>query len=314
MSRDIEVSVVVASHRPGLIGGLADCFPGEADGAVAWELIIVADYAVEPFREKYQQARWIFVDDTSISRKRNRGVREAAGPVVAFIDDDCRPLAGWLREGLARLRENPGWAGVEGQTLIAGEDRGNGRYREFKRLESRGYRTNNIFYRTDTFREAGGFDERFTVQREDIDLAFTIMGRGGEIGFCTTARVEHLFREGEKWDLLKNCINRRFDPLLYKKHRAAYRRRFRSPVPGTVSTVLCLHTAVAVALVTGHFVAHTIAVDTAVTVAPAIRATGMKNALTPALVREWVSRAISPAVLFGALIYGSIKYRCILLW
>jgi glycosyltransferase involved in cell wall biosynthesis len=226
-----RVSVIVASHREQFVEELVSSFDALDSESVPMEIIIVADYPIEHYRDTFPHIRWIHVPDISISAKRNRGIENAKGSICAFIDDDCRPSGKWLSRAVAFLDDHPDMAGVEGMTSIASTDTREGSYREFKRLEKRGYRTNNIFYRRDILLSVNMFDERFTVQREDVDLAYAILESGQCIGYSTELKVEHQFRKNEKWDLLKNCINRRFDPLLYKKHKRLYRQYIRTPYP-----------------------------------------------------------------------------------
>ena len=50
-----HVSVIVASHREQFIEGLLASFDGITGSPVPTEVIIVADYPVEPYKEIYSQ-------------------------------------------------------------------------------------------------------------------------------------------------------------------------------------------------------------------------------------------------------------------
>lgn len=306
-----RVSVIVASHRRGAIEDFVRHLPASQAAAPSWELIVVADYPLEDLPEKYRDAAWLFHPDRSIPAKRNLGVAHSRGEILAFVDDDCRPAAGWIDSALACLDSHPGWAGVEGRTVVGSTGGDPALYREFRRLESPGFRTNNIFYRRSAFLAAGGFDERFTVQREDLDLAFTLLDRGMEIGYCATALVEHRLRAGEPWDLLKNCVNRRFDPLLHKKHPRRYRRRIGSPFPPGIALVGLAHLSFAVAAIAAPNAVFALAfVDLCAIAVAALRRCGP----TPAVFREAAAAAAAPCVLLAALIHGSVRFRHVLLF
>lgn len=55
--------------------------------------------------------------EPGLSRARNAALRELAGDVVCFPDDDCRYPPDLLRAVAARLEENLSWAGVAGRTV-----------------------------------------------------------------------------------------------------------------------------------------------------------------------------------------------------
>jgi len=308
-----SVSIVIASHRGDYIARCLQAFGEATWGSLSAEIIVVADYPIEELSRQFPAVTWLFLPDRSISAKRNRGVVAAKADVIGFIDDDCRALEGWIEKAASFLEHNPDAAGVEGLTVIETPDKLQPSFSQFKRLEKHGYRSNNMFYRRRIFVEAGMFDERFTVQREDIDLAFTILERGHRIGYDEEVKVVHAFRPNEKWDLLKNCVNRRFDPLLYRKHPGLYRKHIRSPFTPSIGLLLfcyCVTAAwaalrmPALPVLVGLNLC-TIAVVTARRAGSA--ATGVVQWL-----REYLSYALSPVVLLGALLYGNARFRAAL--
>jgi cellulose synthase/poly-beta-1,6-N-acetylglucosamine synthase-like glycosyltransferase len=306
------VSVVVASHRKEYACALAAALLAHGTGA---ELLIVADYPVEELAEKFPGVTWKYLDDKSIPAKRNFGSRAATGHILAFIDDDCVPAADWLDAGVKYLEEHPEAGGVEGRTVIDAPADTSAPMAEFKRLERRGFRTNNIFYRKKVFFEAGGFDERFTVQREDADLAYSVLSRGYGIGYCEGAVVRHRVRENEKWDLLKNCVNRRFDPLLFKKHPALYREHVGTPFTPAIGLVLFFLVLALFSLaVFSAAWMYPLAAGIAAALVLAVRRNVMGRGGLLWILRDWLSFFLSPIVLTGALVYGSIKFRRYLLF
>ena len=310
------ISVVIASHRPGYIAGCLDGLIGTATTECAAEIIVVADYPVEHLAKEYPGVQWIYMADTSISAKRNNGIVRCGGSIVGFTDDDCIPCAGWIENADAFLRIHDECAGVAGQTIVQRVETASYPLREFKRLELRGWRTNNIFYRKRDLVDVGRFDERFTVQREDVDLAFSILAKGRNIGYCSDSKVVHRHRNNEYWDLLKNCRNRRFDPLLYKKHKSAYRKTIGSPLPPGISLMLTLHLVVAVL-----WCAENPRIACAAAVGSvgygmflSVRRNGFTLKKFGQIVRDTVSYFISPYVLVAALLYGNVKFRSFLLF
>ena len=306
-----KVSVIVPSHREEFIDEFASSIGDIVCESVPTEIIIVADYTIDNFTKKYPRIHWLYVPDRSISAKRNKGIIFAKGSICAFIDDDCIPGEKWISKAVEFLDNHPDLAGVEGMTVIDQCDKKAGAYREYKRLENQGYRTNNIFYRRQILLDVNLFDERFTLQREDVDLAYSIIEAGFSIGYNREINVRHRFRKNEKWDLLKNCINRRFDPLLHFKHKKLYRHYIGTPYPPGVSLIFLAHVMLifGVAVSIQLFIVFAL-LDIFVIIFLTTRRAGMPFINSPVQwLREFTSFTLSPFVLFGALLYGSIRFR-----
>ncbi|MBD3347504.1 MAG: glycosyltransferase [Chitinivibrionales bacterium] len=309
------VSIIVPSHRPEYMRKLAEKLISHKS-EVSNEIIVVTDYPLELLKKVSSAIRWIYHNSTSISAKRNRGAAIAHGELLAFIDDDCEPAENWLDEATGFLRNHPEYAGVEGKTEIGNNLKADtSALREYKRLEKPGFRTNNIMYRKSVFMEVGGFDERFTVQREDIDLALTINKKGYTIGFCATMKIYHHIRLNEKWDLLKNCINRRFDPLLYKKHGALYRKQVGSPFTPGIACILILHIlCIAGSVTVMRLLPVFLAGEIGGIVFFTVRRSGFRKVKIMNFLIDWVSFFISPFVLGAALAFGSVKFKKLLIF
>lgn len=92
-----SVSVVVVSRgRP---FELALCLAGIAQlDYDPFEVIVVADQASRPGIGTYgRRIKQVQFEDANISAARNAGIAQAAGDIVAFIDDDAVPEPTWLR-------------------------------------------------------------------------------------------------------------------------------------------------------------------------------------------------------------------------
>ena len=105
-----ELSVVVCTHeRPRDLVGCLDALV-----ALGADLeVIVVDSAsrspcralVERYREALPSLHYVYVAEPGLSRARNAGAAAASGEIVAFIDDDASPQAGWdvaLRRAFAK--------------------------------------------------------------------------------------------------------------------------------------------------------------------------------------------------------------------
>ena len=97
-----RLSVVVCTHdRPVDLRRCLDAL-ARVDGQVE---VIVVDSASEPPCESIVEAysevipgiRYVREDGPGLSRARNRGIGEARGDLVAFVDDDAAPSTNWAR-------------------------------------------------------------------------------------------------------------------------------------------------------------------------------------------------------------------------
>ncbi|MBN1307883.1 MAG: glycosyltransferase [Chitinispirillaceae bacterium] len=305
MKNALRVSVVIASHRPDMVGLLLDSLQVQKNARSGFEVIIVTDYPNGTLQQNYPDCLWLLFADNSISKKRNAGVSIARGAYVAFIDDDCIAASDWIEQGVAYLDSHPETTAVEGATSIAPDPAYSAAAtREYRRLEKPGFRTNNLFFRTARFRAVGGFDERFTVQREDVDLAFTCFEQGYRIDYCRDLRVTHRFRSGEKWDLLKNSWNRRFDPLLYKKHPGRYIKTIGSPLPPSQAVLLLLHILLLLAIGRRRAAAVIAAINAVLASLLGLRRTGLRPFSSKKWMLETLQLLVAPFVVIAALAYG----------
>ena len=95
-----EVSVVVPTHnRPAGLAKLVAALQGQDLAPARFEVIVVDDGSEPPARVdagglalrvvRHERPR-------GPAAARNSGWRAARAPLVAFVDDDCAPVAGWL--------------------------------------------------------------------------------------------------------------------------------------------------------------------------------------------------------------------------
>jgi len=315
MQKSSDVSVIIASHRKTMVKAVLDgLYHQKKSAPVSIEIIIVTDYPNGALQEEFSDCLWVHLPDKSISRKRNCAIHLASGALCAFIDDDCIPASDWIMQGYTYLHNHPEISAVEGKTTIEKQaDIGFSQTREYRRLEKPGFRTNNLFFRTAHLRTIGGFDERFTVQREDIDLAFCAFARGYRYAFYEAIRVTHRYRHGEKWDLLKNCWNRRFDPLLHKKHPKLYRKHIGSPLTPTLMASLMLLSIVMVTRRRRRTVPVGLLLNVCFYAATGVRRAGISPFSASRLFFETVQGIAAPLVTLAALIYGSVRHRTFLI-
>lgn len=128
----------------------------------------------------------------------NLGASRATGSVLAFLNNDARPDPAWVRAAVEVLRAQPGVGAVASKVLdLAGERIdfvdggltwfGMGYKRHVGELDTGAHDTptdvlfgtgSAMFVRAGVFAALGGFDERYFMFYEDVDLGWRLNLRG----------------------------------------------------------------------------------------------------------------------------------------
>jgi GT2 family glycosyltransferase/glycosyltransferase involved in cell wall biosynthesis len=145
----------------------------------------------------------------------NLGARHASGSVLAFLNNDARPAPGWVRAAVDELRAQPTVAAVASKVLDwdgTGTDFVDGGLTWF----GMGYKRHAgspladvpaaehavakdvlfatgsaMFVRAGVFAELGGFDERFFMFYEDVDLGWRLNLRGWRVRYVPESLAYH---------------------------------------------------------------------------------------------------------------------------
>ena len=198
-----RASVVVCSYNGGrtirdTIEGLqALDYPGE------YEVIVVDDGSTDAtarIAPGFPAFRLIRTENRGLSSARNTGWQNAAGEIVAYIDDDARPDPHWLTY-LAATFLRTGHAAVGGPNLPPAEDGlvadcvanapGGPNHVLLTDSVAEHIPGCNMAFRRAALEAVGGFDTQFRVAGDDVDLCWRIQERGWTIGFHPAAMVWH---------------------------------------------------------------------------------------------------------------------------
>ncbi|MEY8881496.1 glycosyltransferase family 2 protein [Donghicola sp. XS_ASV15] len=210
-----SVSVVVVSQGRETL--LARCLKAlsQQQRVRAEVIVVTSDQAVEYLSEKgwTDRVKVVRMNDENISVARNRGIDEASGDVVAFIDDDAVAEPGWLyyllqpfvdagvdaasgftigRNGFSFQwkAETIDAAGVS-HPLAVPEDR----ISVFTSKPERAIKTigTNMAVRREALLALNGFDPRYRFYLDDSDLAMRLAARSAKLAIVPMARVHHAF-------------------------------------------------------------------------------------------------------------------------
>ncbi|WP_159805782.1 glycosyltransferase [Cellulomonas citrea] len=216
-TRPGQVSVILVNYR-----GAEDTITAlRSLGELDWpadrlELIVVdndsGDGSAERIRRAVPEVRVIESgQNLGFAGGCNLGVSQAAGEYVAFLNNDARPDARWVRAAVEELEHAPDVAAVASKVLdwdgglvdyVDGSLTwfGMGYKREVERPDSPTYDTPKdvlfgtgaaMFVRADVYREVGGFDERFFMFYEDVDLGWRLNLLGHRVRYIPDSVAFH---------------------------------------------------------------------------------------------------------------------------
>jgi GT2 family glycosyltransferase len=191
------------------------------DGSTDQTSAIAARYEVKLFR----------TENNGLSAARNLGMNAASGDIVAYIDDDAYPDPHWLTFLVSGLRDAE-HAGIGGPNIAPPGDGAiadcvaNAPGGPIHVLLSDRVAEHipgcNMAYRRDKLLEIGGFDPRFRVAGDDVDVCWRLQERGWTIGFAPAAVVWHHRRGSLRGYLKQQKGYAKAEALLAQKWPAKY--------------------------------------------------------------------------------------------
>ena len=242
----IHISVIVPTmRRPRLLARCLRALLAQDMAPERFEIVVVDDAACDETAAQVAayaaeaSSRGLAVRYVGMSglwhgpaAARNAGWRAARGAIIAFTDDDCAPLPGWLRAGEAAFELGDAIDGVTGKIVVPLVGVPTDYERNAAQLEGAQFATANCFYRAEALAAIGGFDERFALAwREDSDLWFRLERKGARLVRAENAIVVHPIRPARWGVSLGQQRKSMYNALLYKRHPALYRERIQRAPP-----------------------------------------------------------------------------------
>jgi glycosyltransferase involved in cell wall biosynthesis len=311
------VSVILPTyHRPDLLRrAVASILSQELDDGDL-ELVVAVSDALSA--EDLATARSLAAADArvvvAVARRlgpaaaRNAAMEVARGEVLAFIDDDCEARPGWLRSGLARARDCDV---VQGTTIPAGPAPTFFNYTINIAQLSWRWETCNLFVRRSAADRTEGFDEEWNPRKrhglhwgEDTEWGWRVVRAGATHAFEPDAVVAHAVFPRTFAQQMEYLRRARFMPLFVQRmpevRRSLYRGYFMNRGQVRMAAAAGFAGAAVVAYAAGQRRA-----------ARALAVLGVAPVVAPS--RDELYRMTEDVVTFGAALYGSVRYRRLVL-
>ena len=230
-----RVSVVVCSYNgerwlPGCLEAL------ERVEYPDFEVIVVSDGSTDATAEIARAAGVTVVEtdeNHGLSHARNEGLAASTAEIVAYLDDDARPDPDWLRH-LALSFARTEHVAIGGPNVpppdtgpvadcIAHAPGGPVHVLVADDLAEH-IPGCNTAVRREALAAIGGFDPRFRIAGDDVDVCWRLQEAGGTIGFSPGAMVWHHRRDTVKGYLRQQRNYGRAEALLEDKWPERYNR------------------------------------------------------------------------------------------
>ena len=228
-----RISVIVCTYN-GSHKWLAECFRHlKKIDYPNYEVIVVDDGSTDRFTDCARDYgfRLIRTPNLGLGNARNTGLSAATGEIVAYIDDDAYPDPDWLKYVAATFLHTD-FVGVGGPNLppcgdgwvaeCVANSPGGPIHVMLTDRQAEHIPGCNMAYRKSALLEIGGFDERFRVAGDDVDVCWSLQKRNWKLGFSPAAVVWHHCRNSVRTYLKQQRGYGRAEALLEKKWPEKY--------------------------------------------------------------------------------------------
>ncbi len=197
------VSLVIPTcNRASLLTACLEAVVPQIPGDGSVELIVSDDsrdfQTRDLLAQRWPQARWLQGPRRGPGANRNAGVAQARGQWLVFVDDDCIPQPGFLEAYREAFREAAA-AGPAGENTIFAGATFRLNHEAFPLMQEAAYHYGqndlppacNFALSRALYTRCGGFDERYRVAFEDMELFARLRATGVPVRYLPKARAEH---------------------------------------------------------------------------------------------------------------------------
>jgi O-antigen biosynthesis protein len=229
-----RASVIVCTHNGAAT--LSDCLDGIGQLEYPhFEAIIVDDGSTDETAAIAAgfDVRLIRTENCGLGAARNTGLEAATGQIVAYLDDDARPDRHWLSHlvgtmlatthaGVGGPNVAPDGEGLLAQAVAAAP--GGPAHVLLSDREAEHIPGCNMAFWRERLLDVGGFDPRFRVAGDDVDICWRLHEQGWTLGFSPGAMVWHRRRKSIGAFLRQQRGYGVAEALLERKWPAKYNR------------------------------------------------------------------------------------------
>lgn len=218
INKEPAISVVICTYnRDKFIGESLNCLAKQDLSPGAFEIIVVDNNStdntasiVKKFIEAHPGLNIRYVSETNkgLSFARNRGIEEAKGPVITYIDDDAEATPGFLQSIVNFMQADQTIAGVGGKVIPkyseSEEPKWMSKYlngfvglMDYGPVPKRFDNTMkypagcNMTYTKDILLRAGGFNNQLTFRSDDKYIFYQVTKLSDKIYYLPQAMLYH---------------------------------------------------------------------------------------------------------------------------